>query len=359
MDRRRLLGTAVAAAGVALIPGRAMAAGDGLAAQVRPYLDRALAAGAPSAVFGVIRGGRRYVAGASQEGPAPDGKTVFQLGSIGKTLTATALARAVGAGRVRLSTPLSLPPGFAVPRGETRRITLRDLATHSSGLPRLPVNLLAEADPYNPYAHYTLEDLAAGLSQTSLGNEPGTAYTYSNLGFGLLGQALAFDGVDAMLQRRVAAPLGLSDTTTTLRPDMASRKATGHMAGEAVPDWRDRVLSGAGTSMYSTVDDMLRYLDAQLRPERSPLRDAIELTQRHHFTDPSTGLRLGLGWHFGALSDGRTMTWHNGGTYGFSTCAAFERKSRTAVVMMVNAYSDASRAFDALVFALLDELVGS
>ncbi|NEY35139.1 serine hydrolase [Streptomyces sp. PRKS01-65] len=359
MDRRRLLGTAAAAAGVALIPGRAMASGDPLAARVRPYLERALAAGAPSAVFGVIRGGRRHVAGAGQDGPAPDGRTVFQLGSIGKTLTATALARAVSAGRVRLSTPLSLPPGFTVPRGKTRPITLGDLATHSSGLPRLPVNLLAGADPYNPYAHYTLEDLAAGLRQTELEDEPGTAYAYSNLGFGLLGQALAFDGVDAMLRRRVAAPLGLSDTTTVLRPDMASRKVVGHMAGEVVPDWRDGVLSGAGTSMYSTADDMLRYLDAQLHPERSPLRDAIELTQRHHFTDPATGLRLGLGWHFGTLSGGRTMTWHNGGTYGFSTCAAFERESGTAVVLMVNTYSDAAQTFDALVFALLDELAGS
>ncbi|GGV83224.1 serine hydrolase [Streptomyces griseoloalbus] len=356
MKRRRLLGTAAAAAGVALLPGRAMAAGDGLAARVRPYLDRALAAGAPSAVFGVIRGGRRYVAGAGQDGPAPDGRTVFQLGSIGKTLTATALARAVDAGTVRLDTPLSLPSGVTVPRGETRPITLRDLATHSSGLPRLPANLLTGADPYNPYAHYTLEDLAAGLAQTPLDNEPGNAYAYSNLGFGLLGQALAFDRVDAMLWRRVAAPLGMPDTTTTLRPDMASRKAVGHMAGEAVPDWRDRVLSGAGTSMYSTADDVLRYLGAQLRPERSPLRDAIELTQRHHFTDPATGLRMGLGWHLGTLSDGRTVPWHNGGTYGFSACAAFDRESGTAVVMMVNTYSDEARPFDGLVFALLDEL---
>ncbi|AIR96197.1 serine hydrolase domain-containing protein [Streptomyces glaucescens] len=359
MKRRRLLGTAAASAGVALLPGRVTAAGDGLAARVRPYLDRALAAGAPSTVFGVVRGHRRYVAGASRNGPAPDGRTVFQLGSIGKTLTATALARAVHAGTVRLDTPLSLPPGFAVPRGATRRITLRDLATHSSGLPSLPANLLDGADPYNPYAHYTLEDLATGLPRTPLSHEPGSAYTYSNLGFGLLGQALAFDGVDAMLRRGVTGPLGLSDTTTALRPDMASRKAVGHMDGEAVPDWRDHVLSGAGTSMYSTADDVLRYLNAQLHPERSPLRDAIELTQRHHFTDPATGLRLGLGWHFGVLADGRTVTWHNGGTYGFSTCAAFDRASGTAVMMMVNTYSDGSHAFDALVFALLGELAGS
>ncbi|MGW4026032.1 serine hydrolase [Streptomyces sp. NPDC005009] len=157
----------------------------------------------------------------------------------------------------------------------------------------------------------------------------------------------------------MAAPPGPWDTTTTLRPDMVSRKAVGRMAGEAVPDWRDRVLSGAGTSVYSTADDTLRYLDAQLRPERSPLRDAIELTRRHHFTDPATGPRLGLGRHFGALPDGRTVAWRNGGTYGFSTCAAFDRESGTAVAMMVNTYSGAARPFDVLVFALLDELVGS
>jgi CubicO group peptidase (beta-lactamase class C family) len=360
VDRRRLLGTAAGAvAGVTAMSGRAVAAGGGLTARLRPYLERALAAGAPSAVMGAVHGGRREVAGAAQEGPVPDGRTVFQLGSIGKTLTATAFARAVVAGTVRLDTPLALPPGFTVPRGTTRPITLRDLATHSSGLPRLPANLLAGADPYDPYAHYTLEDLAAGLLLTALDREPGTAYAYSNLGFGLLGQALAFDGVDALLRRRVAAPLGLRDTTTVLRPDMAARKAVGHLAGEPVPDWRDRVLSGAGTSVYSTADDMLRYLAAQLRPERSPLRDAIELTQRTHFTDPGTGLRLGLGWHVGTLSGGRTVTWHNGGTYGFATCAAFVRGSGTGVVLMVNTYGGEEGTFDALAFALLDELTGS
>ncbi|CAM5366336.1 hypothetical protein SALBM311S_00089 [Streptomyces alboniger] len=68
---------------------------------------------------------------------------------------------------------------------------------------------------------------------------------------------------------------------------MASRKAIGHLAGDPVPDWHDSVLSGAGTSLYSTAGDMLRYLGAQLRPERSPLRDAIELAHSAP-TSPST-----------------------------------------------------------------------
>ncbi|CAM5379977.1 D-alanyl-D-alanine-carboxypeptidase/endopeptidaseAmpH [Streptomyces alboniger] len=359
MNRRKFLGGTASAAGVPLLPGTAAAAEGDLAARVRRHLDRALAAGSPSVVCGVIRGAQRHIAGASQEGPAPDGRTVFQLGSIGKTLTATALARAVHAGTARLDAPLVLPPGFRIPRKGPRRITLADLATHTSGLPSLPPNLLAEADPYDPYAHYTLDDLAAGLAETTLSTEPGSVHKYSNLGFGLLGQALAFDDVDAMLRRWVTAPLRLADTTTALRPDMASRKAIGHLAGDPVPDWHDSVLSGAGTSLYSTAGDMLRYLGAQLRPERSPLRDAIELAQRPHFTVDQK-LRLGLGWHLSTLSGGRTMIWHTGATGGFSTCAAFSRQSMTAVVGMVNTYSEETatelRPVDALTFSLLAEL---
>jgi CubicO group peptidase (beta-lactamase class C family) len=359
MNRRKFLGSVTAGAGVSLLPRDATADEGDLAARVRPYLDRALAAGSPSVVCGVMRDAHGHVAGAAQDGPAPGGRTVFQLGSIGKTLTATALARAVCAGTVRLDAPLVLPPAFRIPRKGPRPITLADLATHSSGLPSLPPNLLTEADPYDPYAHYTLDDLAVGLAETTLGTEPGTAYHYSNLGFGLLGQALAFDDVDTMLTRRVTAPLRLHDTTTTLRPDMASRKAVGHLAGEPVPDWHDHVLTGAGSSVYTTADDMVRFLRAQLRPERSPLRHAIELAQRPHFT-VDENLRLGLGWHLSTLPGGQTVTWHNGGTGGFSTCAAFSRDSMTAVVMMVNTFSEESdskpRPVDALTFALLAEL---
>lgn len=361
MDRRKFLGVATAAAGASLLPGNAAAADDALPELVRRYLDQALAAGSPSVVCGVIHGRRTHVegAGVAVGRSAPDGRTVFQLGSIAKTLTATALARAVDAGTARLDTPLVLPARFEVPRKGTRRITLAHLATHTSGLPSLPPNLLAEADSYDPYAHYTLDALAAGLRGTELSTEPGTAHAYSNLGFGLLGQALAFDDVDSMLRHRVAAPLGMVDTTTTLRPDMASRKAVGHLDQEPVPDWHDRVLSAAGTSMYSTADDMVRFLRAQLRPGRSPLRDAIELTQRPRFT-VDRNLRLGLGWHLSRLPDGRTMTWHNGGTGGFSTCAAFSRQSGTAVVMMVNTFSEetatAARPVDALTFRLFGEL---
>jgi len=360
MDRRKFLAVGTMAAGASLLPGSA-AANGGLPTLVRRHLDAALAAGSPSVVCGVIHGRRTYVegAGTAAGGSVPDGRTVYQLGSITKTLTATALARAVCTGTARLDAPLVLPARFRVPRKGPRRITLADLATHTSGLPSVPPNLLDEADLSDPYAHYTLDDLAIGLRATELSTEPGTVYTYSNLGFGLLGQALAFDDVDAMLRRQVASPLGLVDTTTTLRDDMASRKAVGHHEGEPVPDWHDRVLSACGSSMFSTADDMVRFLNAQLRPGRSPLRDAVELTQRPRFTvDPN--LRVGLGWHLSPLSSGRTMTWHNGGTGGFSTCAAFSRERGTAVVMMVNTSSEetptAARPVDALTFSLLSQL---
>lgn len=360
MNRRKFITMASAATGASLLSGTAAAADDTLPARVRHTLDQALAAGSPSVVCGVIQGGRTYVAGAAGKGKrTPNGRTVFQLGSIGKTLTATALALAVTAGETRLDAPLTLPARFPIPRKGPRRITLADLATHSSGLPKLPPGLLDGADPYDPYAHYTLDDLATGLGETTLATEPGDKYTYSNLGFGLLGQALAFDRVDEMLRHRVTAPLRMADTTTTLRPDMLLRKAVGHYDGKPVPDWHDRVLSAAGTSVYSTVDDMLRFLAAQLRPERTPMRAAIELTQRPRFT-ADRGLRLGLAWHLSPLPTGRTMTWHNGATGGFGTCAAFSRERGTAVVMMTNTFdvppAGKDSPVDALTTGLLDDL---
>ena len=363
MDRRKFLTVATGAMCRFAVqrPGNATAAEGDLAARVRRYLDRALAAGSPSAVCGVIRGGTdtrparpgRPRTGRQDGVPARlDRQDPHRHRSRARRVFGHGPPRRAARSAPRVPHPAQGPS--ADHPGRPGDPHLRSAL--------LPPNLLAEADPYDPYAHYTLDDLAVGLAETTLSAEPGSTYEYSNLGFGLLGQSLAFDDVPAMLEREVTPPLRLPDTTTTLRPDMASRKAVGHLDGDPVPDWHDHVLTAAGTSIYSTADDMLRYLGAQLRPERSPLRDAIELTQRPHFT-VDENLRLGLGWHLSTLSDGRTMTWHNGGTGGFSTCAAFSRQSMTAVVMMVNTLSEESdtepRPVDALTFALLDELDGT
>jgi CubicO group peptidase (beta-lactamase class C family) len=98
------------------------------------------------------------------DGKVPDGDTVYEIGSVTKTFTATLLARAVLSGRVTLDTPVGqLLPDFKIPSRGGKEITLGDLAAQHSGLPRLPSNFLPR-DPANPYADYDAEKLKAFLA---------------------------------------------------------------------------------------------------------------------------------------------------------------------------------------------------
>src|SRR5207244_7748295 len=121
-----------------------------------------------------------------------DQAAVFEIGSITKTFTASILADMVDHGEVRLDDPVAkyLPPSVRVPSRNGKQITLLDLATQSSGLPRMPSNFTPK-DSLNPYADYTVQQMYAFLSSYALTRDVGAEYEYSNLGVGLLGHALA------------------------------------------------------------------------------------------------------------------------------------------------------------------------
>ena len=118
--------------------------------------------------------------------------TVFEIGSVGKVFTALLLADMAQRGKVALGDPAAqyLPPTVRMPEFNARPITLEDLATHYSGLPRLPANF-APRDPDNPYTDYTVALLYEFLSNYELPRNAGAQYVYSNLGYGLLGHILS------------------------------------------------------------------------------------------------------------------------------------------------------------------------
>jgi D-alanyl-D-alanine-carboxypeptidase/D-alanyl-D-alanine-endopeptidase len=197
-----------------------------------------------------------------------DGDTVFEIGSITKVLTALIQADMVERGEVAMSDPVAkhLPASVKVPDYQGKPITLLDLATYTSALPNLPDNF-ASKDPLNPYADYTVEKLHAFLSGYTLKYPPGTLYEYANLGFGLLGHALARrDGksYEALMVERICDPLGLRSTRITLTEDMRSRLAQGHNWGlEPTPLWDNPTLAGAG-AVRSTANDLTVFLEACL-----------------------------------------------------------------------------------------------
>ncbi len=293
----------------------------------------------PSMVLAMVDDGHAQVAGFGKlaNGQAPDGDTVFEIGSVTKTFTALLLAHGVLAKRWTLDTPVAvLLPGYKIPSRDGKPITLGLLAEQFSGLPRLPGNL-QPADLGNPYVDYGRDRLKAFLAGYTLPRDPGAAYEYSNLGFGLLGDALAQSSKQsygALLQREVLASLGMDFTGVELTASMRKRLAVGHdEEGKPAKHWQFGALAGAG-ALLSTGDDMLRYLQANMGLVKTPLVSAMRLAQ-----EPRRNIGgddcIGLAWMTRRTPYG-DVVWHNGETGGYSSFIGFTRDGRRGVVILTN-----------------------
>jgi len=273
-----------------------------------------------------------------REDPRPvNGDSVFEIGSVTKVFTALLLADMARKGEVALTDPLGkfLPPEVSVPGRAGRSIALQDLATHTSGLPRLPDNLQG-GEPANPYAGYSVEQLYGFLSVHELTREVGEVFAYSNLGYALLGNALArHAGLDfeALTRSRILAPLGMNSTAIALSSELMSRLAAGHDSQlQTVPGWDPQVFAGAG-ALRSTANDLLRFLGAVLGHTHSTLALAMAemLTVRRPTGHP--GLDIALGWMV-RIREHDEIVWHGGGTAGYLSFLGYLRKARVGVVVL-------------------------
>jgi serine-type D-Ala-D-Ala carboxypeptidase/endopeptidase len=269
--------------------------------------------------------------------PGPD--TVYEIGSITKVFTSLVLADMVVKGEVGLDDPVAkfLPATVKVPSRGGREITLRDLANQVSGLPRMPGNF-KPADISDPYADYGPAQLYEFISGYTLTRDIGAKYEYSNLGVGLLGQALALKGgvgYEEMVRRRVLEPLGMKDTAITLTEPLKARLAEGtDEALKPVKNWNLNALAGAG-AIRSTARDMLKFLTAAMGTRPTPLRAAFDLMLEKTIPTGTPDLEIGLGWHLWKKY-GATVVWHNGGTGGYRTFAGFDPAKKSAVVVLCN-----------------------
>ena len=312
-------------------------------------------------VAGVTSAEGRVVVGygrLSADNPTqPDGDTVFEIGSITKVFTSTLLADLVSRAELGLDTPVQdlLGDEARMPARNGAEITLGHLATHSSGLPRLPDNFDPD-DPTNPYADYTVENLYAFLSSHELDRDIGDTVEYSNVGYGLLGHALALrEGTDfeTLITERILEPLQMPDTAVELTPALRERLATGHDGRlQPVANWDLPVLAGAG-ALRSTVNDLLTFLEANLALRESPLHQAMELARTPQQTDPALDMDIALGWIIATEGD-RDFVWHNGATGGYASFIGFDAEAGEGIVILSNsqlsvdnlAYRLSTRDFD-------------
>jgi CubicO group peptidase (beta-lactamase class C family) len=276
------------------------------------------------------------VAGLGDDGTgAPvDAGTRFEIGSIGKPLTGMLLADLARTGTVRADEPLrELMPTVDFEDPDTAATTAEELASHRSGLPDVRITgpvrgaymAMSSLGGADPYAGASTEWLLSTVGDAS---SPGGAQEvgYSNYGMSVLGQALAErTGVPYpdLLQRRVLGPLGMADTSHAL----PSPRAQGFTAGgRAVDPWRATGYAPAGLGAWSTATDLAKLVSATMAGT-APGAGAADPR-----FDAGGGERIGYGWFTGP--DG--ITWHNGGTGGFSTYVGFDRAAGQGVVVLGN-----------------------
>ncbi|MFC4563727.1 serine hydrolase domain-containing protein [Nocardiopsis mangrovi] len=321
---------------------------------VAPAVGAALIRGDDEAVLAIGR------CGGDDGGPPAGERTVFEVGSLSKTFTALLLAVMAAQGDVALADPLDtrLPPG-AAPRRSGPPATLADLATHTSGLPRLPRNLFPRAAARwisDPYAGYGRDDLYRATGRARLARSDPPVPRYSTFGTGLLGQVLADSagtGYPALVAERVFEPLGMCDSdagpprgaAAGSRPaehDGSGRdEATGHRRGRPVGAWHFDALAGAG-AVRCTPADMLLYLRAHLDPGAigGVLPDAVAAVRRSYHPlggkAGAKGTAIGLAWNQ-RTTRGHTLYWHTGATGGFTAFAGFSPTAGAGVALLANA----------------------
>ena len=272
-----------------------------------------------------------------------DERTEFEIGSVSKTFTAALLADAVERGELTLETTVAdiLGEDLADPEAEIGTVTLAELASHRSGLPRLatdPASLfssftgvLLHRDPYTASPAEVLQH-----AQSAPVGGRGRV-SYSNLGYAFLGQLLARAAgmsYQDLLQQRILDPLNMQDTYApivagNLRPGAPAGRTAGGLKQAA---WTMHGSAPAG-GIRSTAADMSRYAQAMLAGT-VPGAEALDPV----WETGDDGERVGLAWftQVSKESPERVVTWHNGQTGGFASMTALDRGAGRAVLIFSN-----------------------
>lgn len=271
----------------------------------------------------------------------------MEIGSVTKSFTGLLVAVLATDGALALDDPVGRYLPEADRYRSLRGVTLNELATHSAGLPRLPIRLLARSllHPSEPYRGLDAGRVVA--SAPRYGRARHSGYRYSNYGYMLLGEAAA-RAADApygeALRRAVLEPLGLDDTRIVTSPADVVRGV--RRSAKPAHAWPQPDAAGAG-GLRSTLSDLLRFVEGMLDPPPA-LRDAVHLAMTPRRRLRSRPLGVGLGW-FTLERDQRAICFHNGATAGATAFVGVSGRTGVAGVATVGALS----ALDEICFAAL------
>ncbi len=289
----------------------------------------------------------------------PTETTLYEIGSLTKVFTAVLLADLVTKNVIQLDDSIIkyLPDSVAA-NPALKAITFKELANHTSGLPRMADNwnTVAGFAAKDPYAAYDRKALFAYLKNFQPTREAGDAYEYSNVGFGLLGELISMISKKPYmqyLQETLLTPLQLLNTTD--KPDAKKQQTLIKVYdedGNHTPVWNWKALVGAG-GLKSTVKDLTLFATEQFKMPQNELQNAMALTRQFTFFTPDN-TDIGLAWHMRML-DGLIYFNHAGGTGGSSSFIGISPDTKTSVVVLSNAAESVATISSAIMEKLLQQ----
>jgi D-alanyl-D-alanine carboxypeptidase len=343
--------------------------------QIEQHVSRT---GTPGLAFGIVRGGalvwsRGFGFADIAANRAPDADTLFRVGSITKTFTATALVQLRDAGKLSLDDPLVKHiPEFSTAQsrfGPIEQVTLRRLASHHAGIVGEP-----------PFDHWQTLDfpsmtaIIGGLAGVSVGIPPDSAFKYSNLAFALLGEVVARvtgQPYEKHVTSAILKPLGMTSSvfslTAALRPRMAVGYE-GHPYDDVPLPSAHPLLAGesAAGQLYSSVNDLAKWITLQLTAEprglvandapESPVLSRASLfeMQQPLYLEPNWSAGYGVSW-LSARKGDNVFVGHSGGVHGFLTRILFNLPQQSGVIALTNGQV----AADQLALDVLDTIVSA
>jgi len=237
-----------------------------------------------------------------------------------------------------------LPASVHVPTFQQQAITLAELATHTSSLPRTDgLPSVRKVNGASVYGYATDDELYHFLGGYQLTHAPGTTWLYSNLANALLGAAeeqLTHSSYESLVVDQIAGPLGLSGTRAALSAAQQSNQAQGYYDnGQPAPAFALTSASLAAGGLRSTATDLAAYLVANIDPGGTPLAQALNLTQQRQAIGPKAGVAMCLGWMIVSPGTPAEQFAKDGATAGFNSYIAFSRSRRSGFAVVCNGHN--------------------
>lgn len=265
--------------------------------------------------------------------------TIIEIGSITKTFTCLLLADMANRNLLEISDPVSkfLSKNSDLDRLRNQEMTLLSLATHTSGLPFMPDNILSD-NPKDPFKDYNTERMLEFLSSYEPEEPTNHNYSYSNYGMALLGHILELKSrtkYEELLKSRICNPLGMKDTVIDLSSEQKKRFAPGHNRWlKEVSPWEISSFRSVG-AIKSTMNDLLTYVEFNLGLVENDLAELAIETHKPRYDRGGLNRTIGLGWNL-IEKHGTHAIWHSGLTNGAYAIIVFDRNEKRGVVVLSN-----------------------